>query len=532
VLGDDSDGSFNLKVVNAVKDDEAKYECQVGPGKGNPPIRASAFLTVNLPPKYIEILNHLSGSKIEIKENEEVEIACKVSNAKPKARIFWYRNNVAFNPGLGNIEESFEDGTLPDRKTTFSKIKFRPDSADNQATYACEASHPALQGSLRGSRAGSPMRASVLLSVQFPPGRPKIQGYIDGETIRMGQTVTLVCESYGGNPLASIVWYKNNQRIDHSYTTSGTKSRNTFMFLAQPEDNNAVYKCEANNMMLQQPLNAEITLSVQFASDRVEIRGPNTAKVGQTLNFDCITSNSNPAPSLLWEVDGKTQTAGGNMTDISSDGGWATRSNISVTIKPNDKSKTISCYAKNTALGETKVETHIVTVLYPPDELSVTGYKQGDVLKEGSIRRIKCTALSGNPLPKLEWFAGNKKVEGAKIEAAKSGTFVSSEISIKVDRSDNLKTYHCTARNKATTKPVIKSVELTVSFPPTSVEIEVEPESPRVGTKAVLQCRTDSSSPGVSFLGTGTTTSFLELRPPGRRGNLGESSPPAGYQLK
>ena len=84
---------------------------------------------------------------------------------------------------LGNIEESSEDGTLPDRKTTFSKIKFRPDSADNHATYACEvrivfsllrsqlfipiqASHPALQGSLKGSRAGSPMRASVLLSVQ------------------------------------------------------------------------------------------------------------------------------------------------------------------------------------------------------------------------------------------------------------------------------------------------------------------------------------------------------------------------------
>ena len=83
----------------------------------------------------------------------------------------------------GNIEESSEDGTLPDRKTSFSKIKFRPDSADNHATYACEvskncilrplvtviyiqASHPALQGSLKGTRAGSPMRASVLLSVQ------------------------------------------------------------------------------------------------------------------------------------------------------------------------------------------------------------------------------------------------------------------------------------------------------------------------------------------------------------------------------
>ena len=35
------------------------------------------------------------------------------------------------------------------------------------------------------------------------------------------------------------------------------------MFLAQPEDNSAVYRCEASNMMLQQPLTAEISLSVQ-----------------------------------------------------------------------------------------------------------------------------------------------------------------------------------------------------------------------------------------------------------------------------
>ena len=95
----------------------------------------------------------------------------------------------------------------------------------------------------------------------------------------------------------------------------------------------------------------------------MEIRGPDTAKVGQTLNFDCITSNSNPASSLLWQVDGKGRTANSNVTESSAEGGWLTTSNISVTINPSDKSKTISCYAKNTALGETKVETHIVTVL-------------------------------------------------------------------------------------------------------------------------------------------------------------------------
>ena len=57
-----------------------------------------------MPPTNIQILNHLSGSRIEVKENVEIEIACKVSNAKPKARITWYRNNVAFNPGLGKLK--------------------------------------------------------------------------------------------------------------------------------------------------------------------------------------------------------------------------------------------------------------------------------------------------------------------------------------------------------------------------------------------------------------------------------------------
>ena len=107
----------------------------------------------------------------------------------------------------------------------------------------------------------------------------------------------------------------------------------------------------------------------------------------------------------------------------------------------------------------------------PPEELSITGYKAGDVLQEGALRRIKCTALSGNPLPTLEWLAGNKKVEGAKIEKAESGTFVSSEISIKVDRSDNGKAYHCRAQNKATQKPFTKSIQLSVRNAVNDIEI-------------------------------------------------------------
>ena len=96
-----------------------------------------------------------------------------------------------------------------------------------------------------------------------PPGPPEISGYIEGETIRLGQTVTLVCAAAGGNPLAAVSWFRDGRRLDRSYTTSGRESRNTFSFLASSADNGARLRCEAENRLSTQPLSAEIVLSVQ-----------------------------------------------------------------------------------------------------------------------------------------------------------------------------------------------------------------------------------------------------------------------------
>lgn len=49
------------------------------------------------PPSSIEILDHPSNTKIEIKENQEFHLECKVRNAKPAAKIVWYRGNVELN---------------------------------------------------------------------------------------------------------------------------------------------------------------------------------------------------------------------------------------------------------------------------------------------------------------------------------------------------------------------------------------------------------------------------------------------------
>ena len=41
------------------------------------------------------------------------------------------------------------------------------------------------------------------------------------------------------------------------------------------------------------------------APDKVTIKGPTEAKVGDSLRFECATSNSNPPASVQWVVDGR-----------------------------------------------------------------------------------------------------------------------------------------------------------------------------------------------------------------------------------
>lgn len=94
-----------------------------------------------------------------------------------------------------------------------------------------------------------------------PPGPPEIEGY-DGQPVRLGDTVTLSCVSHGGNPLAETAWFKNDEPIDFSYTTSGRESLNAYNLVASTEDNGAVYTCQAKNHLSPRPMTASVRMTV------------------------------------------------------------------------------------------------------------------------------------------------------------------------------------------------------------------------------------------------------------------------------
>ncbi len=47
-----------------------------------------------MPPTRIELVGQGEGARLERRENERVEVTCKVWNARPAAEIVWLRNNV------------------------------------------------------------------------------------------------------------------------------------------------------------------------------------------------------------------------------------------------------------------------------------------------------------------------------------------------------------------------------------------------------------------------------------------------------
>ncbi|KAL0273716.1 UNVERIFIED_CONTAM: hypothetical protein PYX00_006332 [Menopon gallinae] len=484
-VGDRKNGVYNLRITNVSLEDDAEFQCQVLPTKFNKEIWTDARLTVIAPPSSIEIVNNSSNNRIEIKENVELEIECLVKNSKPAAKIVWYHGHTELKPGRSS-ETVIEvpEGRVK-RYNVLSKIKIKPTAQDDLSEYTCEARHEALPRDM-------PLKATVQLSVLYPPGEPYIEGYTERETIRRGQTVELICRSRGGNPPAQLIWYKNGEQIRMAYRTVGRLSENIYTFTADSSDNKAKYKCEASNVMSREALKAEITLTVLFAPAHVTISGATEAKAGDKVSLTCTSDNSNPPADIKWMVGGKQLRNTSVVTTPSPNGGSISTSNITVLVGQNRRSLVVVCHGLNMHLTENIVGTHTINVLYPPGHPIISGYTEGTTIAAGTLQMISCISSGGNPLATLTWYKNDKKINSVTKVNDRS---VSAEITVYTNVTDNGAVYKCEAENSATDVPFIETVKLNVQFPPEHVRIRKEPTELKPGQVATLTCESSSSNP-------------------------------------
>ena len=101
-----------------------------------------------------------------------------------------------------------------------------------------------------------------------PPKKPRILGYVPGTYLTSGQSVSLSCLAQGGNPAASLSWYKGDDQKDSETKVEDDVARNVLAFSVDYRDNQAVYRCDSSNPVLENPDSVNVTLLVYCEQGR------------------------------------------------------------------------------------------------------------------------------------------------------------------------------------------------------------------------------------------------------------------------
>ncbi|CAN7975175.1 unnamed protein product, partial [Ixodes persulcatus] len=478
-------GVYNLRIQNVQLEDEAEYQCQVGPAHKNHAIWTAAQLNVLVPSKEVELRHRGNGSIVEVREAEHVNIACWVRNTKPVSHIKWFRNG---SPLPKDKVQSKEDASGEKLFSVYTSITLYPKLDDNHAVYTCEVHHPALTAPLRSSvtisvlckfiaTTGFAYRTSestvldVFLSKHLDPRSPEIS--------------TMYVGAIEGNLLFKL---SLKQIYNSAILGSGNKSTRLIKTSNESATQKKVPLFERNHSVLFAFASACIYSIKTRYSNAIIISLLECFK--QTLHL-----------RISWHVEGKSCEI---QLDKALDSLRRHNSRVSSCLQDPDV-KSFTCLAESQKLQETVIQSASLKIIYPPRPPVIIGYEEGTPIMAHSIQRIKCVSIGGNPLPTVKWYKGLK--EYASLSTV-TGSGVSSVLEIMAQPDDNQATYSCKATNSATTKPLTTSIKTTVLFAPKAVSITVVPQAPKEGDTVVLTCESGSSNPesSIQWLHNGNPT--------------------------
>ncbi|XP_064103262.1 nephrin-like isoform X2 [Macrobrachium nipponense] len=253
--GDPSRGEHHLLINGVTLTEDGEYQCQVGPTDASPAIWAAANVTVLIPPRRLSITNWSDGGTIQVVGGNSLSLECVVSGGRPPATVWWYLGNT--NLLTDQVIEEMDAPSVPRRWNVRSKVDLRVEAKDDRKTLSCEAEHPAFRDTAQG------LSASLTLSVLHPPGLPVITGYKKGQIFREGERQNLSCRAPGGNPKPRVVWRREGRPVDANSTfVDSVGVVNTYSMVPTKEDDGVQYECVVGHELLEEPLSANITLTV------------------------------------------------------------------------------------------------------------------------------------------------------------------------------------------------------------------------------------------------------------------------------
>ncbi|XP_062322635.1 nephrin-like [Osmerus eperlanus] len=304
----------------------------------------------------------------------------------------------------------------------------------------------------------------------------------------------LLCQSHGGNPLATLQWTKNGEVLSTSWEEDTVARRSSSLLPLEvlPQDNQALLGCEATNLVSKAPLSILRRLTVHFEPKEVKVLGSFNAVEGKEVSLSCSSSSSNPPVQIRWWLGFQELNSTSVVLEEGDHGGMTSMSNLTHLVSREENGLPLTCETFNKGTRFSKSQSTNLQVFYPPQKVWLDGPPEDIPLRSGTTVHLVCFSSGGNPTGTLTWYKNGRAVEASRHLPSDKG--VSRELVLLLQPSDNQANYRCDATNSAK-KTLSASSKLLVQFPATSVKIEARQSVLHSGQTLQLECLTGSSNP-------------------------------------
>ncbi|KAK3870388.1 hypothetical protein Pcinc_024381 [Petrolisthes cinctipes] len=497
-LGDAGRGEHHLAISHVSFTDDGEYQCQVGPTLNSPPIWAAANVTVLLAPSSIRVEGYRNGDVVEATAGSTLHLRCAVTGARPPPSLTWYIQDTQVNQG--QMRTQVVRSSVAGRWDVVSQLVVRVRAEDDGKNVSCQAIHP-------GIMASGTITTSITLSVPHQPKLPVIIGYKTGNTLTVGQHLSLICRVTGGNPVPSLLWYRDELLLDDTFGLERPGSKvtvNALDIVVQEKDDGVEYECRATSPLQTRPLHAATTLSVHYGPGSVHVTGPSRVEEGGSVSLRCQATEANPAASLSWFVNDEAVTSPGMLVSQVDGGGWLSSSQLVWNVEgaQDDGQVVVECRASHPALTHSLHHTLIITVVKAAGAPVLEGEALREVLSGSSVSLV-CSSPGNQDTTTLRVY---KRGQVVSTEVVQEGNMTRAQTQLRVTPADNSARVKCEVTSQASRTPKVTSTRLKVLFGPRDVSGSAVPSVADEGSIVTLTCLTSSSNPptNITWISEGT----------------------------
>nr|XP_014267518.1 nephrin isoform X4 [Maylandia zebra] len=348
VVAQKSSSILKLKITPA--DNQAELCCESSNLVSRSPLSVSRKITVLFEPAELT----LSGSLTAI-EGQELNLSCYTTSSNPPVDIRWWLGYKELNNTSVAMEEGDNGGM-----TIMSNMTHRVSREEHGMKLTCEAFNKGTHFS---------KTQSDELSVYYPPQKVWINAPPEDVPLRSGSTVHMVCFATGGNPKATLAWFKDGTAVTGALqqTSFDMGVARELVVVLTASDNMASYRCDATNKA-KKTISAYTKLRVHFTPVSMKITAQQEVlRQGEALILECQAGSSSPMANISW-ILGPLRLQGVEEEPRDAEfGGISVHSSLSLNLTSQHHNQKVICQAYSHVLAEGTNMYYKLNVLYPPE---------------------------------------------------------------------------------------------------------------------------------------------------------------------